>query len=138
MNYQDSRKLVEFTDINSKFVGFLQRLGYSNDRPSSFFSENVTRILPLDKRRKWFGNTEKPQNRAKTPSLTDWNTWLQERAIVHERLLSSMKTSKYDPGQSNGVSEKIDPKERNSNSKTVVGDKRSNYQCPLQDGILRN
>ena len=40
-------------------------------------------------------------------------SWLQEQAIVQERLLSSMETSKQDPGnhgKSHEVSQKKDPK----------------------------
>ena len=88
-------------------------------------------------RSKWFGIIEKPQNRVKPPSLMDLNTWLQEQAIVHERLLSSLKTLKYDPVKPNADSKKRDRKDRSSNFKAVVSDKRNTNQCPLQDGIHR-
>ena len=62
----------------------------------------VTGKLPPDMRRERFVFIAKPHKRSKAPSLRDLNTWLQEQPIVHERLLSSMKTSKYDPVKSNG------------------------------------
>ena len=92
MDYQDSTGLVDITDILSNVVDALQHFVCSND---SFWSSNlemVTGKLPLDMTRKWFWKIEKPRNSLKPPSLTDLNTWLQGQAIVHERLLSSLKT----------------------------------------------
>ena len=45
----------------------------------------------------------------------DLNNWFQEQAIVHERLLSSMKTSKYEPAESFGDSKKRDQNDRSNN-----------------------
>ena len=45
----------------------------------------------------------------------DSKTWLQEQAIVHERFLTRMKTSKYDPGEPTGDSKKSDPEVCRSN-----------------------
>ena len=84
MRYEDSKSLVEFADIVSNFVGFLQQCGYSNDLFSSSKLEIVTRKLSLDMKRKWLGNIEKPQNRVKHTTLMDLNTWIQEQAIVHD------------------------------------------------------
>ena len=88
-------------------------------------------------RRRWLGSNEKPQNRSKPPSMMDLNTWLQEQAIVHERLLSSMKTSKFYPAKPNGDSNRRDPKDRSCNFEAVVSDKRSTNQYPLQEGVHR-
>ena len=110
IKYQDSKSLMEFADIPSNFVGVLQQFGRSNDLFSSGNLEMVTGKLPLDLRRKWFGSIEKPQNRSKPPGgLMDLNTWLQEQAIVLERLLSSMKTSKFYPAKPNRDSNRRDP-----------------------------
>ena len=65
------------------------------------------------------------------------NTRPQEQAIVHEQFLSSIKTPNFTPGEHNGESKKREPKDRSSNFKAVVGDKKSTNQCPLQDGIHR-
>ena len=88
-------------------------------------------------RRKLFGNIEKPQNCLKPPSLMDLNIWLQEQTIVHERLLSSLKTSNYDPAKPHAHSKKWDEKDRSSNFEAVVSDKRSSDQRPLKDGVHR-
>ena len=135
MRFQDSKNLVEFADIVSNFVGVLQQFVCSNDLLSSSNLEIVTGKLPLDMRRKWFGYIEKPQTRVKPPSLMDLNTWIQEQAIVHERLLSSLKTSKYNPVKPNADSKKRYQKDRSSNFEAVVSDKKSTNECPLQDGV---
>ena len=67
----------------------------------------------------------------------DLNTWLLQQANVYERLLSSMKTLKYDPSTPNGDSKRKDPKARSSNCEAVVSDKVNINQCPLQDGVHR-
>ena len=137
MRYQDSKSLVEFADIVSNYVAVPQQFRYSNDLFSSSNLEIVTGKVPLDMRRKSFGNIEKPQNRVKPPSLMDLNTWIKEQAIVHERVLSSLKTSKYDPVKPNADSKNRDQKDRSSNFEAVVSDKRNTNQCPLQDGVHR-
>ena len=116
---------------------FFSILDNSNNLFASSNLEIVTGKFPLDMRRKWFGNIKKPQNRVKPPSLMDLNTWLQEQAIVHERLLSSLKTLKYDPVKPNADSKKRDQKDRRSNFEAFVSDKRNTNQCPLQNGIHR-
>ena len=115
MKNQDSKSLVSFAENFLNFVGVLQHFGYNKNLLSSSNLEKFTGKLPLDMRRKWFGNIEKPQNRSKPPSLMKFNTWLQEQVNVSERLLSSMKTSKYDPSKPDEDSNRRDPKSRSSN-----------------------
>ena len=132
---QDSKSLIEFADILSKFVGVRKQFGYSNDVFSLNYLEMVTGTLRLDMRRKWLGNIEKLQKRAQPPSLVDLNNWLQQQTIVHDQLLSSKKTSKYDPGKSHGVSLKRGSKNCSSDFEAVVIDKKTTNQCPLKDGV---
>ena len=101
-------------------MGILQQFGYSNNLVSWSNLEIVHGELPRDMGRKWLGNVEKPQNSSKPPSLMDFNTWQREQAVVHERLLSNIKTSKYDPGKPNEDSERRDPKNRSSNLEAAV------------------
>ena len=137
MEYQIFKTLVEFDDFLSNFVGVLQQFVYSTDFSSSSHSKMVTGNLPVVMRRKWLGNFENHQSRSKLPSLMDLVTWLQEQAVVHERLLSFMKASRYDLGKPNGVSKRGDSKNRSDNFEAVVSDKKNTNQCPLQDGFHR-
>ena len=65
------------------------------------------------------------------------DTWLQEQASVDERVLSSLKVSEYDPGNSDWDFKRTDPKDRSSNFEAVVSDKMSFNQRPLQDDVSR-
>ena len=138
MKNQDSKSLVEFADNLSNFVGILQAFSYSNDLCSSSILQIVTVKLLFDTKHKWFRSIGKPQNTSKQPNLRDLKTWLQELAVVQERLLSSMKTSKLDPGEPNGYSRERDPSDRSSNFEAVVSGKKSISQWPLQDSVHRN
>ena len=138
MKYQGSKSLVEFADIHSNFVGILQAFRYSNDLCSSSIFQIVTVKLLFDMRHKWFRSIGKPQNTSKQPNLMDLKTWLQELAVVQERLLSSMKTSKLDPGKPNGDSKERDPRDRSSKIEVVLSGKRSINQWPLHDSVHRN
>ena len=56
---------------------------------------------------------------------------------MHERLLSSMKTSNFDPGKPNEDCKKKDPNNRSSNFEAVVSDEKNCNQCPMQDDVHR-
>ena len=120
-NYQDFKCLWSLRILFQSLLVLFTILGTG----MTYSLEMVTGKLPLDMRREWFRNNEKHQNRAKPPSLMDLHPLLREQANVYGQLLSSMKTSRYDPFESNGDSSKKDPKDRRINFAAVVSDKRS-------------
>ena len=120
MKYQYSKRMVEFAEILPHSVGILHQFGYNNDFFLLSHLETITGKLPLDVRFKRFKNTEKPQDRTKPLHLIDLSTWLQEQAILHERLMSSLRRTKYDHGKSQGDSKEMGSKDRSSEFETDV------------------
>ena len=135
VRFNDLGALVEFADTVSSFVNILQQFGYSNDLFSSSNLDIAVSKLPLDTKRRWFAFIETPGKAFKAPNLIEFNSWLQEEAQVHERLLQFSPTiSKFESAKSNFEKKSDFKRSSKPNESTFSSndDKdKSEVKCPL-------
>ena len=92
--------LVEFADVVAHFINVLQLFGYINDLFSSTnLDVAVSKLLPEAKRR-WFAHLENKSATKKLPTLMSFNEWLENEAVVYERLMSEKRSFSNDTQQS--------------------------------------
>ena len=118
-------------------MNILQQLGYSNDLFSSSNLDIAVNKLPLDTKRRWFAHIESPSKVSRIPNLVEFNSWLQEEAQVHERLLHcTPSTSKFESPKSSFVKKPDFKKSSKSSESTFNANESKNkgeVKCPLDN-----
>ena len=82
----NSDAIIEFSQIVNAFVSVLSSEGYFSDLQSSSNMSLVVSKLPINLKGQWFAFLERGTSVA---NLVTFRDWLQQKAVVHGRLLMS-------------------------------------------------
>ena len=82
----NSDAIIDFSQIVNAFVSVLSSEGYFSDLQSSSNMSLVVSKLPIFLKEQWFAFLERGTSVA---NLVTFRGWLQQKAVVHERLLMS-------------------------------------------------
>ena len=120
-----SENVIQYASLVASLVAVFQSLGYNADLNSSSLLNQAVSKLPPNLKESWSFQTVK--RNLLRPTLLDFNSWIQEKAEAHDRMLSTSK-SKLD----SSVATSIKPKTTKTFSSTAQN--RESDPCVLCNG----
>ena len=85
-----SEHVIQYASLVASLVAVFQSLGYNADLNSSSLLNQAVSKLPPNLKESWSFQTVK--RNLLRPTLLDFNSWIQEKAEAHDRMLSTSKS----------------------------------------------
>ena len=129
-----SENVIQYASLVASLVAVFQSFGYNADLNSSSLLNQAVSKLPPNLKESWSFQTVK--RNLLRPTLLDFNSWIQEKAEAHDRMLSTSK-SKLDSSVANSIKPKTTKtfssttQNRESDPCVLCNGKHPLFKCPV-------